>query len=679
MDTQQKLEHLADNLWWSWNPEALDLFRRLNPNAFEVSESNPRIAFRRADSSVMGGSQFQADVDKVYSTFISYLEAGSISKPEFTTAYFCMEFGLHESLPLYSGGLGILAGDHLKAASDAGLDLTGIGLLLRHGYFKQYFDEKLLQQAEYPSIDVTKHPLEPVLDEAGEPLLVSVFCGNDEVFLKSWRLKIGRIDLYLLDSDISNNRHENRFLTSRLYQGRTHIRLKQEIVLGIGGLRLLKAIGKDIDVYHMNEGHCAFLTLELLSDAGWAHGMESVRSQCVFTTHTPVLAGHDRFEPNLVLSELSAIRKKLGCTEQELLSLGRVNPDSEDEPFTMTILALKLSRCANGVSKLNGHVAREQWHPLYPDKSLNDVPIGHVTNGIHLGTWTSKHARPFLKSRFGLWENPGLSTNGRWKTSDVPDSDLWAYRRNLRTKLIEFVEERVGRQSFDQAFDLSPDVLTIGFARRFASYKRAPLLFSDLERAARLFSNPDQPVQIIFAGKAHPDNDEGRHYIKQILEVTRLPEFSGKVIFLENYHMGIGRMLVSGSDLWLNNPRRPHEACGTSGQKVTIHGGLNLSVLDGWWAEAYNDSNGFAIGTEKQPEHLDTSAEDLRDADLLYSTLEEQILPMFYRRNEDGIPVEWLERIKNAMRELTFEYSARRMIRDYIEKVYKVTDVTEIV
>ncbi|GMQ81663.1 MAG: alpha-glucan family phosphorylase [Rhodothermia bacterium] len=678
MGIRKKLEHLASNLWWSWNPEALDLFRRLNPSVFEVSNGNPRVALRRALSSVVDDPRFQTDVDEIYSEFISYMEAGTNSEPSIRTAYFCMEFGLHESLPLYSGGLGILAGDHLKASSDAGLDLTGVGLLLRHGYFKQYFDDTLLQQAEHPSIDVTKQPLEPVRNEAGEPLLVSVFCGKDEVFLRAWRLKVGRIELLLLDSDINRNLHENRFLTSRLYQGRTHIRLKQEIVLGIGGVRFLKAIGKDIDVYHMNEGHCAFLTLELLSDAGWEAGEDSVRSQCVFTTHTPVLAGHDRFESKLVVSELDNLRQKLGCTKRELLSFGRVNPDSDDELFTMTILALKLSRSANGVSKLNGHVAREQWHPVYADKSVDEVPIGHVTNGVHLSTWASIHARPFLRNQFGEWENPDLSVNGWSGIRETSDSELWEYRRMLRTKLIEFVEDRVGHQSFDQAVDLSPDALTIGFARRFASYKRAPLLFSDLDRAARLFSNTDLPVQIIFAGKAHPDNDEGRYDIKEILDITRQSEFSGKVIFLENYNMGIGRMLVSGSDVWLNNPRRPHEACGTSGQKVTIHGGLNLSVQDGWWAEAYDGSNGFAIGNQDQANDMDTTAGDIRDAEFLYSTLEEQILPMFYERNDAGIPEEWLGRIRNAMQELTFEYSARRMIRDYIDKIYCEAETTEM-
>jgi len=678
MSIQQKLEHLASNLWWSWNPEALDLFRRLNQEAFEVSNSNPRVALRRALASVIDDPGFQSDVDGVYSEFISYLDGGTSSKPSVRMAYFCMEFGLHESLPLYSGGLGILAGDHLKASSDSGLNLTGVGLLLRHGYFKQYFDDNLYQQAEYPSIDVTKHPLEPVLDEAGETLLVSVFCGKEEVFLRAWKLNVGRIELFLLDSDVSRNQHENRFLTSRLYQGRTHIRLKQEIVLGIGGIRLLRAVGKDVDVYHMNEGHCAFLTLELLTKDGWDAGLDSVRSQCVFTTHTPVLAGHDRFEPKLVLSELSDIRQRLGCTKEEFLSLGRVNPDSDDELFTMTILALKLSRNSNGVSRLNGHVAREQWHPLYKEKSLDEVPIGHVTNGIHLRTWTSIHARPFLKNQFGDWENRNVSADDWSGIRKTSDSELWAYRRMLRTKLIEFVEDRVGRQSFEQPVDLSVDALTIGFARRFASYKRAPLLFSDLDRAARLFSNAERPVQIIFAGKAHPDNDEGRYYIKQILEITRMPEFSGKVIFLENYHMGIGRMLVSGCDVWLNNPRRPHEACGTSGQKVTIHGGLNLSILDGWWAEAFDGSNGFAIGDQDQDNHLDTTEGDSRDAEFLYTTLEEQILPMFYQRSNAGFPVEWLGKIRNAMHDLTFEFSARRMIRDYVDKIYTVRDVSEL-
>lgn len=673
MTTKDKLNKIAGNLWWSWNPDALQLFDRLNPDAFRVSSHNPRVALSRADTEILRDSSFESDVNAVYERFLSYMAANPATDTSERTAYFCMEFGLHESLPLYSGGLGILAGDHLKAASDAGLNLTGIGLFLRDGYFKQYFDDHLLQQAEHPSIDVTEHPLEPVLNSEGDPLLVSVDCGNEEVFLRTWRLRVGRVELYLLDSDVSTNRHENRFLTSRLYQGRTHIRLKQEIVLGIGGVRLLAALGKDVDVFHMNEGHCAFLALELLKDSMFGPDLENVRSRVVFTTHTPVLAGHDRFEPKLILSELESMRAALRLSKRQFLSLGRVNAESDDEWFTMTILALKSSRAANGVSELNGHVARAQWHPLFAPEPVNNVPIGYVTNGVHLETWTSPDARAFLKRHVGDWSGPDASQNMWSKVDDIPAKDLWNYRERLRSALVAFVNEHSPRQSFDQKVNLSPSSLTIGFARRFASYKRALLLFSDLDRAKRLFSNPDLPIQIIFAGKAHPDNDEGRYFIRRILELSRLPEFEGKVVFLENYHMGIGKMMVSGTDVWLNNPRRPHEACGTSGQKVNIHGGLNLSVLDGWWAEGFDGANGWAIGSGAEGAYHDDHHQDTADAESLYAVLENEIVPMFYNRDSSDIPVEWVSRMRQAMRGLTYEYSARRMMRDYIRDLYSVS------
>jgi alpha-glucan phosphorylase-like protein len=589
-----------------------------------------------------------------------------------------MEFGLHQSLPMYSGGLGILAGDHLKSASDARVPLTGIGLFLRDGYFKQYFGDRLIQQTEYPSIDVTRHPLEPVRDEAGETVVVTVHCGTEPVHLRAFKLQVGHVELFLLDSDFNSNQHEDRFLTSRLYQGRTKIRLKQEIVLGIGGVRLLRALGRNVDVFHMNEGHCAFLTLELLRERGY-HGQEDeVRSRCVFTTHTPVLAGHDRFEPHLFLDQLQTFRSELGCSEHELLAHGRINPDDTNEPFTMTVLALRMARSANAVSELNGAVTRRQWHALYSDRPVDEVPIEYVTNGVHLGTWTAPAARLFLKKHIGPFEEIMRSPEPWNAIHNVSDEDLWAYRSRLRKRFVDYVVARCRRQSLELEPDLSPDALTIGFARRFAGYKRATLLFRDRERASRLFSHIERPVQIVFAGKAHPDNDEGVQAIQEILEAARLPGFAGKIIFLENYHIGVARQLVSGCDVWLNTPRRPHEACGTSGQKINVHGGLNLSILDGWWSEGYDGTNGWAIGDRSADENMDEHAQDARDAEILYSVLENEVVPLFYDRNEANIPVEWLKRIRNAMSSLTFRFSAHRMITDYASQIYNVERYEEV-
>ncbi len=672
MNTRQKLEHIAGNLWWAWHPEALDLYRRLNQDAFDGSGDNPSIALRQADEELLNDPAFEENVDEVYSDFLSYMERGPVEHGGNHTAYFCMEFGLHQSMPMYSGGLGILAGDHLKAASDARLPLTGIGLYLRDGYFKQYFNDKLLQETEYPSIDVTRHPLTPVLDDSGDPLVMTVHCGQDVVHLRAFKLQVGHVELFLLDSDFNSNQHEDRFLTSRLYQGRTKIRLKQEIVLGIGGVRLLRALGRRVDVFHLNEGHCALLTLELLREMGEDGDEGGVRSRCVFTTHTPVLAGHDRFEPDLFLEQMEHFRGEIGYSEHDLLSFGRINPDDESEPFTMTILAFRMSRTANGVSELNGEVTRKQWHPLFPGVPVDEIPIGHITNGVHLGTWTAPAARLFLRKHIGTLDQI-TSTTDRWSAiHDVPDADLWEYRSRLRKRFVEYVVSRNKSQSLDQDVSLSPDALTIGFARRFATYKRATLIFSDLERALRLFKDSSRPVQIVFAGKAHPENDDGRFAIRQILETSRMEGFSGKVIFLENYHMGVARQLISGCDIWLNTPRRPHEACGTSGQKVNIHGGLNLSILDGWWSEAYDGTNGWAIGGRTQDEDMDIQAQDARDADLLYSVLENEIIPSFYDRDENGLPIEWLVRIRNAMSGLTYRFSAERMISDYASQIYNV-------
>lgn len=694
MTTLEKLSELGANMWWSWDSDALDLFRSINPDAFSKSRNSPLAALRAFDPKAHPSAQFEGHVDEVYRRFKAYLAASGPlhSAPE--TAYFCMEYGLHESLPLYSGGLGILAGDHLKAASDAGIPLTAIGLLHRQGYFRQSFDDELNQQVSHRTLDPQKQPLTPVLDATGARIEVIVHFGSQLVYLQAWKLCVGRIHLYLLDADVSQNSEEVRTLCHRLYQGDHRDRIRQEIILGVGGIRLLRALGLDFDVFHMNEGHCAFLSLELIREGGGGDpsDLDRVRSRCVFTTHTPVRAGHDRFTRALMIEEMSEYVSTLPMSMNDLLALGRVHADDEEELFTMTVLGLKLSRACNAVSRLNGEISRKQWNELYPSLEERQVPISHITNGIHLPTWTRATARSFLDTNVPGW-NDGLCGTGRpfARASDLDGGALWKYRSSLRSELITFVRERSARQSFHQDVDLDPEALTIGFARRFAVYKRAPLFFHNPEKAAAILGNPDRPVQIIYAGKAHPADKPGQAFIRKILEFSRQTPFRGKVIFLEDYDMEIGRMLISGCDLWLNNPRRPKEACGTSGQKITIHGGLNLSILDGWWAEGYNGENGWAIdetdrrgqgpavdsavGPEVNPVMdpvMDSEAQqDSKDAAALYERLENEVIPLFYdARDANGIPAEWVDRMRNAMSTLAYPFSAARMIQDYVYQLY---------
>lgn len=674
MTPYDKLEALAWNLWWSWNPEVLDLFDRLDSEAFRQSKRNPLSVLKRIGPADLVDASLLADINTAYDALDAYLKESTDYHDSVRTSYFCMEYGIHESLPIYSGGLGVLAGDHAKAASDLGLPFTAIGLFLRDGYFKQHFTPDGWQQETHPVLDPSEHPIELVRDDDGLPLITTVFVGHEPLRLQAWLVRLGRTKLYLFDSDFDRNPDHLRGLTTRLYQGDRRLRLQQEIILGIGGVRLLRALGVKTDVYHMNEGHCALVSLELLRerlDAGDSlEEAESwVRGHAVFTTHTPVMAGHDRFDPRLFLEQMSNFQQRIRLSDYELLSFGRVHPGDPDESFTMTVLGLKLSRIANGVSALNGIVARAQWHALYPDRGLDDVPIGHVTNGVHLPTWTVPLARAFLNENVGNWKARQSDRSFWAQIEQVPDESLWAYRNELRRQLVAFAREYAARQSLPIACELDPDALTIGFARRFATYKRAPLIFSDLERVAELFGRVDRPVQIIFAGKAHPADEGGKRFIQRIVEASLHPKLNGRVVFLENYDMEVGRMLVSGCDVWLNNPRRPMEASGTSGQKVSIHAGLNLSILDGWWPEGFNGTNGWAIGSEDD-EDLDPQDQDARDSLNLYETLENSVIPAFYERDGHGIPTLWVKRMKSAMEILPAEFSAERMIIEYVRNVY---------
>ena len=677
MSSYEKLEALAWNLWWSWNPEVLDLFARLDSDTFHQSKNNPIAVLNRVGRDEITDAALIADIDTAHDALDAYMNRTTEYAVAPRTSYFCMEYGIHESLPIYSGGLGVLAGDHSKEASDLGIPFTAIGLFLREGYFRQHFTEDGWQQETHPILDPELHPLTLVTDDEGLPVIATVWVGQEPLRLRAWHVRLGRTNMYLLDSDFDRNPEALRSLTTRLYQGDRRVRLQQEIILGIGGLRLLRMLGVKTDVFHMNEGHCALLALELLRerlDAGDPPEVAErwVRDHAVFTTHTPVMAGHDRFDPQLFLEQMSYFQNRVRLSDHDLLSFGRVRPDDPEESFTMTVLGLKLSRAANGVSELNGMVAREQWHVLYPERAVDDVPIDHVTNGVHLATWTVPIARAFLNEKIGNWKDHASDPSFWSKFEHIPDEVLWQYRSELRRGLVAFATKYVKRQSLPIVCDLDPEALTIGFARRFATYKRAPLLFTDLERVAELFGQRDRPVQVLFAGKAHPADEGGKRFIQRIVEASHHPKLNGRVVFLENYDMEVGRMLVSGCDVWLNNPRRPMEASGTSGQKIAVHGGLNLSILDGWWPEGYNGSNGWSIGSTGT-DALEPDEQDDSDAESLYQTLERSVVPAFYERDDRGVPSLWINRMRSAMIELPGKFSAERMLIDYVRNYYTRT------
>ncbi len=678
MTPRDKLESIAINLWWSWDPEARSLFRRLNPEVFRAANNNPQAALATAKEAVLEDPAVQDEIDSVYARYRDYMERDPQVEDAPETAYFCMEYGLHESLSLYSGGLGVLAGDHAKAASDLGLPFTAIGLFLREGYFRQSFNANGWQESTYPVLDPAKHPVSLVSEGGGDPLTVPVHVGTHKLQVRAWKVALGHTDLYLLDTDFDANPEKHRPLTRRLYQGGNYERIRQELVLGIGGLRMLRALGGEPDVYHANEGHCAFLMLELLRERLEAGdeleaAEEWVRDHSVFTTHTPVMAGHDHFKPDLFTEAMAGFRDQIHLSNHDLLGYGRVHPEDHEETFTMTVLGLKLSRAANGVSKLNGHVARQQWQDLYPDRSLDEVPIDSITNGVHLPTWTAGPTRDFLADHIDVDLTQSQDPDDWDGLADLSDETLWNYRCMLRERLVDYVEAKVQEQSLPMNPDLDPEALTIGFARRFATYKRAPLIFRDRERARALFADADRPIQLLYAGKAHPADDAGKRFIQRIYEISQAEGFEGKVIFLEGYDMEIGRMLTSGCDIWLNNPRRPLEASGTSGQKVAAHGGLNLSVLDGWWPEGYNGRNGWAIGPEPTGDYgeADPEVQDEQDAASLYQQLEEGVIPTFYDRDADGLPADWIDMMREAMTGLPAPFSAKRMVRDYVEEMYR--------
>ncbi len=669
------LGELAANLWWSWDEEATDLFRSIDPVHWDEVHHNPVALLLDADpvhlAALARDAAFLGRMQAVHRRFRAYLERpdgwAHRSGRGGCVAYFSMEFGLHESLRLYSGGLGVLAGDHLRSASDLGLDMVGVSLLYRHGYFRQLIDVRQ-QVAAYPRADFTRLPVIPVRDAQGRHVSVEVPHGHHSYTALLWTLAVGRVRLVLLDADHDGNPFQHRIITHQLYGGDEHTRVAQEVLLGIGGVRALRALGIDPAVVHLNEGHCAFAPIEMARDLN-ARGMplgqalQAVRQKVVFTTHTPVPAGHDRFSWDVVNEALGGYREAAGWSPGTIMDLGRVVPGDIHEPLCMTVLALRLSRAANGVSELHGAVSRRMWKDLYPSaRSEQDVPIGHITNGVHPVFWAHPRFRALLDERLPGWrEDPPPQEAWEEAIGSLDDATLWEALCALRWDLVERVRRRTGTDCLD------PEVLTVGFARRFAPYKRANLLFTDPDRLAALVHGP-RPMQVIFAGKAHPRDLLGQAILSEVLRWCQHPRFRGRIVFLEDYGIATGRLLTAGVDLWLNNPRRPREASGTSGQKVPLNGGLNASVLDGWWPEAYDGTNGWAIGEAR--EYASIEEQDQADAEHLYRVLEQEITPLFYDRGPDGIPRGWLQRVRRSMVTCIPRFNTHRMVREYCERLY---------
>ena len=704
------LNKLSRNLWWSWHQEAQDIFQELTPRGWqnlfhnavavlrEVSEYELRVRLQDLE--------FAGRVRAVLEEFDKYLADqktwGHVHAPllhKNPVAYFSAEFGFHESLPIAAGGLGILAGDHAKSASDLGLGFVGIGLYYREGYFQQAIDSNNWQTEYYNPVDPKNVPVEPVLDADGERLVCSVEIGLLAVDFQIWRVNVGRVPVYLLDTNLPANEQLYRDLTNRVYGGDSTTRIMQEMLLGIGGVRLLRALGLAPSTFHMNEGHAAFLTLELIREkiaAGitFKEAQALTKPECIFTTHTPVEAGHDRFSPELMSYAMQRFSTELPITFKQLLALGRVDPEDDRETFCMTVLALKFSRAANAVSELHGQVSRHMWQHLY-NVPENEVPIGHITNGIHLLGWMKGSVRQFWRHKLTNNQNGQTKYFREYFGSDwasavnhadfwqmmtdphfVSDEELWALRYTLRRELIEFARRRLMLQSqrvtpgdfirFDHF--LNPDALTIGFARRFATYKRAPLIFQQFENIVKLVHDKSRPVQFVFAGKAHPRDDDGKRFIQQIIHLSKHSELAGNLVFLENYDIHVSRQMVAGCDIWLNNPRRPLEASGTSGMKASCHGCMGMSIMNGWWREGYDGHNGFAIGEDSHPDNIEE--QDRVDSANLYKVLTKQVVPMFFHRDANGIPREWLKRIRHAMATLVPQFTTDRMVKEYTNKYY---------
>ena len=692
----EKLSEISYNLWWSWNTEFLRLFKEIDIDLWERSEKNP-VKFLKSVTQekleeAAQNSAFLKEYDKIVEDFENYRKSKNTwfakKYPENRNdqiAYFSAEYGLDQILSIYSGGLGILSGDHLKSASDLGIPLVAVGLLYKNGYFHQKINGIGQQETEYYDIDIENLPLTRVKDDNNKDIIVALQLPKRKLYLKAWKVNVGRVELYLLDSDIDENTKEYREITKTLYGGDQEMRIQQEIVLGQGGVALLKALGLNPTVYHMNEGHSSFLILELIymfmkeKKISFQIARDIVSSKTVFTTHTPVPAGNDIFPLELVEKYFKGYWEKLGITKQEFFEMGMKPNASPDSGFNMGILALKVAGKKNGVSKLHGAVSRELFGEVWPEIAANESPITYVTNGIHTCSWLAPGLKKlYNKYLIPYWQDRIYDDEVWKKVQDIPNDKLWEAHQERKEKLLALVKEstisRLRRSGYNyddimyMVNSLDPNALTIGFARRFATYKRATLIFKDLERITQILNNQNRKVQIIFAGKAHPADKEGQDLIKYIHEISMKPQFKGKIFVLENYNIAMSRYLVSGVDVWLNNPRRPMEASGTSGQKASVNGVINFSVLDGWWAEGYNSKNGWTIGTNA--EYSDYEAQDRADSQSIYEMLENKIIPMYYEKDENGLSNRWIQTMKDSIISTGGRFSTSRMLTDYVDKLY---------
>ncbi|MBW2708022.1 MAG: alpha-glucan family phosphorylase [Deltaproteobacteria bacterium] len=689
------LESLSRNYWWSWELDAKELFRRIDLELWESSGRNPllflaNVSQKRLEalSTDPGFLDHQARVKALFEERVKTPFTGGpggIYDREGAIAYFSMEFGIHETLPIFAGGLGILAGDHLKAASNLGLPLVGVGLLYRQGYFHQRINKDGWQQEEYPETDLYPLPLEKIRDEHGHEMRITIPGPSEDIVAVVWKVGVGRVPLYLLDTNLRENPRHIRDITARLYVSETSVRLAQEMLLGVGGVQALSAMGIEPRVFHMNEGHPVFSCLERLARIMEIHGVdlraarEIVPRATVFTTHTPVPAGHDEFEPDLVRPYLHQFQDRLGVSEDEILSWGQHEGAGIDSKLSMFILGLRMSQFMNGVSELHGRVARRMWRHVWPHRPEAEIPIAHVTNGIHIPSYVSWSNAMFFQNRLGInWHCNSWKRESLKEIDGINDLDLWEAHKRSRNRLIENCrrllkkqcERRNAPQNVVEAAEsvLDKDVLTIAFARRFATYKRANLLLRDLDRLNDILNNEERPVQIIYAGKAHPTDEEGKGLIRHIFKHASDERLRHKIVFLEDYDIRMARLLVQGADVWLNTPRRPYEACGTSGMKAAVNGVLNVSILDGWWCEGYTEETGWAIGKgEDYEEHSDS---DLVDSHALYNVLENEVIPCFYDREEGAAPFRWIEMMKASMKMVLSDFSSLRMVEEYEKRFY---------
>ena len=691
----QALERLSWNYWWSWSSEGAGVYRDLDAELWDECEHNPRLLLAKVSeyrlAEMATDPVYQDRVRRLADQFDEYMASNPIATfgitPENPVAYFCAEYGVHNSLPLYSGGLGVLAGDHLKSASDLRLPLVAVGLLYHYGYFRQSLSREGWQEESYRETDPEKLPLQRINAEDGTPLLIEVLIRERAVRAQVWRADIGRVPLYLLDTNIPENQETDRWVTGHLYGGDRETRIVQEMLLGIGGVRLIRKLGIEPHVFHLNEGHSAFLTLELARELiqsrglSFAEAAKQVRQRSVFTTHTPVAAGNDEFEIDLLTSSFGPnYENELGLSHEEFIALGRTDPTDSREPYGLTPLAIRMCRSTNGVSRKHGEVSRALWQKLWPEETIEHVPITHVTNGVHAPTWVAPLIRSLFEKHVGGDWPVHLRDRAAWAQSiaRIPDEELWAAHLLLKERLVAFIRQRsfMARVNRDETAEnieaaqemFAPGALTIGFARRVAGYKRWNLVLKDTKRLLRIINNADRPVQFVFAGKAHPQDQEAKVILQEVALWESNSGVGKRSVFLQNYDHEIARQLVQSVDVWLNVPRRPLEASGTSGEKVAMNGGVNLSVLDGWWLEGYDGTNGFAIGSSV--DGAEAADVDASDAESLYQLLEQQVVPLYYDRDGDGLPRKWISMMKNSIATLLPVFNSDRMVEEYARRIY---------